>query len=241
MPSVVGRRASRFTAGQDRGSPRGAAVNTWDRNGLRRVRFPRPCAAASLKRTGSSRRGRCATAFSAAMRRGLIEASRGRSACGRASPLFSAAMRRGLIEAALHRRGQVQHAPSFPRPCAAASLKLRDGAVRQVAPLGFSAAMRRGLIEAGIGPGSAPSRSVFSAAMRRGLIEAVCRTVRARAARRFPRPCAAASLKRDADDDPAQSGVAFSAAMRRGLIEARAPERSCPGTSVFRGHAPRPH
>ena len=49
MSPVVSRHAAGSLARRECGSARGAAVNTWNRNGLRRVGFPRHRAAASLK------------------------------------------------------------------------------------------------------------------------------------------------------------------------------------------------
>ena len=86
-------------------------------------------------------------AFSAALSRGLIEASVPRAILRRHA-LFSAALSRGLIEASAARIGDVGE-------------------------IVFSAALSRGLIEAGCAsraPGADGPR--FSAALSRGLIEA---------------------------------------------------------------------
>ena len=132
----------------------------------------------------------------------------------------------------------------------------------------ISAAIRRGLIEAVL---QHPRRHVLvdliSAAIRRGLIEAEpCRRPwprpapgfprpfaaaslkrrEARVGRRrregFPRPFAAASLKRAARPARRTRGGWISAAIRRGLIEASCDEgRQIAVVSDFRGHSPRPH
>ena len=110
--------------------------------------------------------------FSAALCRGLIEASHCRLSGRRHGP-FSAALCRGLIEAA--GRGRAGVASAKP----------------------FSAALCRGLIEAYCAGSRARPRSRrFSAALCRGLIEAL-RLARAvvRLDDRFPRLYAAASLK----------------------------------------------
>ena len=63
-------------------------------------------------------------------------------------PLFSAASRRGLIEASVPRLPQTRRA-GFPRRVAAASLKRFPRTPTSPTPGAFSAASRRGLIEAG--------------------------------------------------------------------------------------------
>ena len=112
------------------------------------VRFPRLYAAASLKRfTQAEERGvpgRFPRLYAAAsLKRGEGIAR----LAGRAK--FSAALCRGLIEASPHGRPARAQACGFPRLYAAASLKRRFR-LRDCAPAGaFSAALCRGLIEAG--------------------------------------------------------------------------------------------
>ena len=192
-------------------------------------RLPRLSAAASLKRSGRRQRGGACGRSSAALRRGLIEASSHPQARHQAHRGSSAALRRGLIEAptenvprrgvgggrssAALRRGLIEARRAaryrrssdrcLPRLSAAASLKHRlVGWTPDPVKIKSSAALRRGLIEASSGPcmtGRAMRRS--SAALRRGLIEA-----------------ASASSA-----TPSRSGS--SAALRRGLIEARSRSR----------------
>ena len=180
--------------------------------------IPRHYAAASLKHVIDHLPNfRCGAKYSAALRRGLIEAW-----CtirtSRAVSRYSAALRRGLIEAlqpprprrldrlysAALRRGLIEAAPSpsltpdakrIPRHYAAASLKLKN----HQSPRALLAA--------------------YSAALRRGLIEALDCVVTGTAAY-----------------------TAYSAALRRGLIEAMRPARRAGSpTRVFRGITPRPH
>ena len=108
--------------------------------------------------------------FSAALCRGLIEASRLRSS-PREGYRFSAALCRGLIEARRSVPRCSWRSPRFPRLYAAASLKQKDIADREIGDV------------------------VFSAALCRGLIEARRHGVSASASIRFPRLYAAASLK----------------------------------------------
>ena len=82
----------------------------------------------------------------------------------------------------------------------------------------ISAAIRRGLIEAYIRLVFQDRERVISAAIRRGLIEAALPFDERRSAPRFPRPFAAASLKRHVPTPDL-------AALRQD----------------FRGHSPRPH
>ena len=87
------------------------------------------------------------SAFSAALCRGLIEASGPGGWIG-SDRLFSAALCRGLIEASLQKGCQAGAGVGFPRLYAAASLKRAEvEAAVQVDPP-FSAALCRGLIEA---------------------------------------------------------------------------------------------
>ena len=87
-------------------------------------------------------------AFSAALCRGLIEAWGVHSSAGEVARAFSAALCRGLIEA---ERGLSLTLPlmwRFPRLYAAASLKLLPDDAGAAARGWFSAALCRGLIEA---------------------------------------------------------------------------------------------
>ena len=135
--------------------------------------FPRLYAAASLKPTGPAEAAVRITRFSAALCRGLIEAS------GRARP----------------GRWRIS---GFPRLYAAASLKLRS-----VVPsgsdvhAGFPRLYAAASLKRSTAPPPTTSRRRFSAALCRGLIEARCPGTRWRSGRcGFPRLYAAASLKR---------------------------------------------
>ena len=150
------------------------------------------------------------------MRRGLIEATSAADS-GSSSTAFSAAMRRGLIEARKRISVRWRACRRFPRPCAAASLKLRVRSRPLTIVLEFSAAMRRGLIEAPRTDAAAPASASFPRPCAAASLKPPkCLWVPS-VRSRFPRPCAAASLKHPLT--------------HRG--EAR--------TEVFRGHAPRPH
>ena len=85
--------------------------------------------------------------------------------------------------------------------------------------------------------------SSLSAALCRGLIEADrLMTSGARAAPRFPRLYAAASLKRDPARGRRGGVHRLSAALCRGLIEAGEAARGLAGAVLaFRGFMPRPH
>ena len=96
--------------------------------------------------------------FSAALCRGLIEATmRGLVTTG-GSP-FSAALCRGLIEATRRNATCSSNPRRFPRLYAAASLKLDPENVHINQGWLFSAALCRGLIEAGAGVDKTVSRS----------------------------------------------------------------------------------
>ena len=137
-----------------------------------RAGFPRLYAAAPLERLAVAVLALVARAFSAALCRGLIEATR-QAEPQMNDPMFSAALCRGLIEATRCRsrfastltgfsaalcRGLIEaravcgrYGPSvgsFPRLYAAASLKPDGGVAGDPAEASFSAALCRGLIEA---------------------------------------------------------------------------------------------
>ncbi len=108
---------------------------------------------------------------------------------------FSAAIRRGLIEATA-RAADMSASPCFPRRFAAASLKLEHGVYARLLDLCFP----RRFAAASLKPGDLRKAdmlaSLFSAAIRRGLIEALSRAVAPLpAVAGFPRRFAAASLK----------------------------------------------
>ena len=210
------------------------------------ARFPRLYAAASLKRRLGDLRAQRTGPFSAALCRGLIEASSTWRRWG-AYSRFSAALCRGLIEARPITAPTPPPRSGFPRLYAAASLKRQSRRRGRHRDRRFSAALCRGLIEALRPRRRSNARgSRFSAALCRGLIEARrWRSPASSVRRRFPRLYAAASLKRRTNRSsavccscfprlyaaaslkpagPAGAGgvrAAFSAALCRGLIEAR--------------------
>ena len=81
----------------------------------------------------------------------------------------------------------------------------------------------------------------ISAAIRRGLIEASPAPGRVSPPPPFPRPFAAASLKRPARVHRLWTEAWISAAIRRGLIEAGSASAAARPSGHFRGHSPRPH
>ena len=112
------------------------------------ARFPRLYAAASLKLPPLGVLAQRRPGFSAALCRGLIEATQAPSS-SRPIVWFSAALCRGLIEAAASTGGSSSASPGFPRLYAAASLKRGRRRRTPSGPRrGFSAALCRGLIEA---------------------------------------------------------------------------------------------
>ena len=120
--------------------------------------FPRLYAAASLKLRLALKLERQIRKFSAALCRGLIEASTPAPARRRRGR-FSAALCRGLIEAhAAPRRARRRH-PGFPRLYAAASLKRRARSSKCSQRGSFSAALCRGLIEASAPGCRSPARA----------------------------------------------------------------------------------
>ena len=182
--------------------------------------FPRLYAAASLKRRAIFLFREWRPRFSAALCRGLIEASFARGMTRRPE-VFSAALCRGLIEAARAGMFTCLRANGFPRLYAAASLKHPPALDVEGRQAPFSAALCRGLIEARTRASGDICCAPFSAALCRGLIEAMCPGGRhPHPRRRFPRLYAAASLKPGlpACDPGLRAG--FSAALCRGLIEA---------------------
>ena len=206
---------------------------------------------------------------------------------------FSAALCRGLIEASPSEVSNMERYACFPRLYAAASLKQVAGRNEQGTDRGFSAALCRGLIEARCRParrrrgrGCFPrlyaaaslkpqiamamrpmdfsfprlyaaaslkplhrrthnrGRGAFSAALCRGLIEA-CR-LRPPPCRRnpcFPRLYAAASLKRGGDSrSPTSPTPRFPRLYAAASLKRDGgPGLGGPGQSVFRGFMPRPH
>jgi len=204
------------------------------------------------------------TTLSAAIRRGLIEAT----ITPPASPAECCYPRR-FAAASLKPPARSRRRPessSYPRRFAAASLKrpaLCSGGGRGSK---LSAAIRRGLIEA-CSRGGRPRRCrALSAAIRRGLIEAL-RCLRCHPPHCcYPRRFAAASLKRMTPALQTRACASLSAAIRRGLIEAwekascvegvsrgyprrfaaaslklRELPRLRPEHDVIRGDSPRPH
>ena len=137
-------------------------------------RFPRLYAAASLKQDVEKQNKRESVGFP----RLYAAASLKQESPGHGYPLagrFSAALCRGLIEASSAEQAAANRDARFPRLYAAASLKLFRARYSRIRVAWFSAALCRGLIEAGK-HAAAMSRawSEFSAALCRGLIEAGC-------------------------------------------------------------------
>ena len=136
--------------------------------------IPRLYAAASLKRRGGSNGHSRPTRYSAALCRGLIEAS---STCGTRKTRISGIPR--LYAAASLKPPQGGGSPRreadrIPRLYAAASLKHGEPLPFIRAAERYSAALCRGLIEAKAKPKSMLIRCTrYSAALCRGLIEAV--------------------------------------------------------------------
>ena len=168
-----------------------------------------------------SRRARTREAYSAALCRGLIEASTRSAWMAARLPRYSAALCRGLIEA-LSSRKPCNSLLSIPRLYAAASLKRGCTGTRRGASYRYSAALCRGLIEA-----CAHKQNVgffwqrYSAALCRGLIEAKRWSARnEKRMTRIPRLYAAASLKHRAEAALERAFPQYSAALCRGLIEA---------------------
>ena len=154
--------------------------------------IPRLYAAASLKRAVRTQRSALARKYSAALCRGLIEASRRRAATGR--------IRRCI-----------------PRLYAAASLKPpRVVGAHRVRETVYSAALCRGLIEARAHVQVFPDLGLYSAALCRGLIEAIeeCTSL-GNLAGRIPRLYAAASLKLDAERGSDIGIIVFRGSMPR--------------------------
>ena len=206
--------------------------------------FPRLYAAASLKRDIPPSQGGEQRRFSAALCRGLIEASPRAREQALEHVMFSAALCRGLIEAGIWPTRSTGIPRCFPRLYAAASLKQLRQLSGRLRRQPFSAALCRGLIEARWPARSRRPGGRFSAALCRGLIEAP------------PAPAPRSSAART-----------FSAALCRGLIEAPTSTSWCvirtpgfprlyaaaslklrPGQrrrhlalAVFRGFMPRPH
>ena len=156
--------------------------------------------------------------FSAALCRGLIEATPTGSRCAGVPRAFSAALCRGLIEARRLDISASTSAASFPRLYAAASLKLHLIGLRDRSAYQFSAALCRGLIEAPEVRQCCSTGRRFSAALCRGLIEASW------------------------SHSHILQYPSFSAALCRGLIEAGS-DGFTPIIQpvVFRGFMPRPH
>ena len=158
--------------------------------------FPRLYAAASLKRNGGLRHERVSGVLSAALCRGLIEASK-RTATRMKRSWLSAALCRGLIEAfALsHRCGEGEG--RFPRLYAAASLKPPGHSHRwKSAVTGFPRLYAAASLK--LPRAAHPGRSNSG----------------------FPRLYAAASLKRSTRRTRYAEAPQLSAALCRGLIEA---------------------
>ena len=157
---------------------------------------------------------------------------------------FSAALCRGLIEATCAGAPSISHQTCFPRLYVAASLKLagQDG-------LGVPRAdgFPRLYVAASLKPARQRQRrgrgARFSAALCRGLIEATaCGRPSRSAGRRFPRLYVAASLKRLLGAGRVRGPAQFSAALCRGLIEATGAPCARPDRrAVFRGFMSRPH
>ena len=149
--------------------------------------------------------------FSAALCRGLIEATAARGLSSRRGTSFP----RLYAAASLKHMGLTRDATlarvCFPRLYAAASLKLWRSRPWVLTGNVFSAALCRGLIEANTARHRCSARrGRFSAALCRGLIEAA-RPRRGPAPRAgcFPRLYAAASLKRRSAPDLAQPAHGF--------------------------------
>ena len=180
--------------------------------------------------------------FSAALCRGLIEATTRRSPSPRRSRRFP----RLYVAASLKHTApfvEIPRALGFPRLYVAASLKHCSSVAKSLARATFSAALCRGLIEAPGWPRTIPSNRSFSAALCRGLIEACPSPPPWRSSPpRFPRLYVAASLKRRPLPLAAPARRAFSAALCRGLIEAEHQSAHAPANGqVFRGFMSRPH
>ena len=182
---------------------------------------------------------------------------------------FSAALCRGLIEASSVERSPVLREPCFPRLYAAASLKLLVAPPRVDVPGPFSAALCRGLIEA---RACEKARSSFTAGFPRlyaaASLKRVARHTAHSSASAVFRALCRGLIEAVVPATPlvAQSRV-FSAALCRGLIEAARPllprfeprhcfprlyaaaslkhtlalSRVCYPRVVFRGFMPRPH
>ena len=130
--------------------------------------IPRLYAAASLKRGESPAMRRGFSSYSAALCRGLIEASKAVVLHVTFTPRYSAALCRGLIEAPTRRSGRGGPPDRIPRLYAAASLKRVVTMVEGHAHRLYSAALCRGLIEAErVSCYSSRSRYVFRGFMPR--------------------------------------------------------------------------
>ena len=76
MSPMASRHAAGSLARRESGSARGAAVNTWNRNGLRRVGFSGPLRAGLIEATMTAyHEGERGEGFSGPLRAGLIEAA----------------------------------------------------------------------------------------------------------------------------------------------------------------------
>ena len=134
---------------------------------------------------------------------------------------FSAALCRGLIEASLGEGASVTVEVRFPRLYAAASLKRENLEAIAMTIQAFSAALCRGLIEAWeVSPDISRDSGRFprlyaAASLKPGLYRA-----QVPATQGFPRLYAAASLKLAEHGDRGEPVRRFSAALCRGLIEA---------------------
>ena len=182
--------------------------------------IPRLYAAASLKHARVHDVRAPAAEYSAALCRGLIEATDGSGVVARPRAPYSAALCRGLIEAVCNSRLIRMAGARIPRLYAAASLKhehaigLPIGVLDRIPRLYAAASLKR------------------HRAQRQPL--------HGRAG--IPRLYAAASLKRHIFAVWVESRHRYSAALCRGLIEALPPSSRALGrASVFRGFMPRPH
>ena len=154
---------------------------------------------------------------------------------------FSAAIRRGLIEACgPHSRRE--SCRRFPRRFAAASLKRASGRSCCSCQRWFSAAIRRGLIEAWSPRACHVARAGFSAAIRRGLIEAGTsgRLPNGRTCC-FQRRFAAASLKRLVELREELGTERFPRRFAAASLKLQILRLLDLGVLVFRGDSPRPH
>ena len=189
------------------------------------MRIPRLYAAASLKPSPRCDGRDCSAAYSAALCRGLIEAS-GRWVRAARSTRYSAALCRGLIEAPDEAVDLAVELKGIPRLYAAASLKPHSGDRASGVPGEYSAALCRGLIEAPRRSRWPRACSRYSAALCRGLIEASERSICQRSIYRYSAALCRGLIEAARGAALVPERREYSAALCRGLIEAES-VRAC--------------